>query len=76
MKETAINSGEIHHMWESLDLLTLDYLRHLEDYGHIDDSGKPTKARPYLTECPSPDDMEFHMRSHGMDFETSRVKGL
>lgn len=71
------NYEEITALWEDLDVLGLDFYRHLNDYGHIDmEAGIAKIVNGYVEPQVDPELLEIQMRAGGVGFQTSRPKGL
>lgn len=67
----------VHILEHQNDMLTLDYLKHLQLYGHYDYEKKDmVQAPPYIDQSPDPDAMEMAMIDEGLSFSTKRQKGL
>lgn len=81
IRETAQHMGalynETYYLGHQIDLLSLDYLHHLKEYGHWDrDKSNIIEAVPYIVGAPDPTALEMEMLEDGLSFETRRLRGL
>lgn len=77
--ETAACIGDLyqdtHMLQHQHELMSLDYLKHLQLYSHWDPIKKDiVQAEPYVVGAPDCDELEMEMMK-SLKFETRRVKG-
>lgn len=77
--ETADCIGDLfedtHMLQHQHELMSLDYLKHLQLYSHWDPTKKDiVQAEPYVVGAPDADELEMEMMK-SLQFETRRIKG-